>query len=92
MKFKRASIVTKCIVLILLIYIIINLLTVRARIQAANLTCQQLQSQVDEQSAENAALASDIANRDDPETILAIAKERMDLLENGEIVFYDTTN
>ena len=92
MKLKRASIVTKCIVLILLIYVIISLLTVRTKIQAANLACQQLQAQVDEQTAKNAALAADIQNQNDPETVLAIAKERMNLLENGEIVFYDTTN
>ena len=38
---------------------------------------------MDEQAAANAALASDIANKDDPDTVLAIAKERMGLLESG---------
>ena len=91
-KFKRAGIITKIVVLILLIYIATTLLSVRAKIQDANAAYQALQAQVDEQSAENAALASDIANKDDPDTVLAIAKERMGLLESGEIVFYDTTN
>ena len=92
MKFKRASIITKIVVLILLIYIAIPLLSVRSKIQAANAAYQALQAQVDEQAAANAALASDIANKDDPDTVLAIAKERMGLLESGEIIFYDTTN
>lgn len=92
MKFKRAGIITKIVVLILLIYIAITLLSVRSKIQDANAAYQALQAQVDEQSAKNAALASDIANKDDPDTVLAIAKERMGLLESGEIVFYDTTN
>ena len=48
--------------------------------------------EADEQTAENAALASDIENKDDPQTVLDIAKERMRLLEDGEIIFYDTTN
>lgn len=78
--------------LILLIYIAITLLSVRSKIQDANAAYQALQAQVDEQSAKNAALAADIANRDDPDTVLAIAKERMGLLESGEIVFFDTTN
>ena len=39
-----------------------------------------------------ASLAADIANRNDPDTVLAIAKERMRLVESGEIIFYDTTN
>ena len=51
-----------------------------------------LQTQVDEQTATNASLAADIANRNDPDTVLAIAKERMRLVESGEIIFYDTTN
>lgn len=92
MKFKRAGIITKIVVLILLIYIAITLLSVRAKIQDASAAYQALQAQVDEQTAANAALASDIANKDDPDTILAIAKERMGLLESGEIIFYDTTN
>lgn len=92
MKFKNASVITKCIALVLVIYVLISLLSVRTKIQAANKDYRALQSQVDEQTAENAALASDINNKDDPETILEIAKERMGLLENGEIIFYDTTN
>lgn len=92
LKFKRASIITKIVVLILLIYIAITLLSVRSKIQAANGTYQTLQTQVDEQTTKNAALSADIADKDDPNTILAIAKERMGLLESGEIVFYDTTN
>ena len=47
---------------------------------------------MDEQTATNASLAADIANRNDPDTVLAIAKERMRLVESGEIIFYDTTN
>lgn len=70
MKFKRASIITKIVVLILLIYIAITLLSVRSKIQAANAAYQALQAQVDEQAAANAALASDIANKDDPDTVL----------------------
>ena len=92
MKLKNASIITKCIALVLVIYVLISLLTVRSKIQAANKDYRALQAQVDEQTAENAALASDIENKDDPQTVLDIAKERMRLLEDGEIIFYDTTN
>lgn len=92
MKLKNASVITKCIALVLVIYVLISLLTVRSKIQAANKDYRALQAQVDEQTAENAALASDIENKDDPQTVLDIAKERMRLLEDGEIIFYDTTN
>ena len=85
MKFKRAGIITKVVILILVAYLAILLLSVRAQIRGAETNLQTLQTQVDEQTA-------DIANRNDPDTVLAIAKERMRLVESGEIIFYDTTN
>ena len=92
MKFKRAGIITKVVILILVAYLAILLLSVRAQIRGAETNLQTLQTQVDEQTATNASLAAVIANRNDPDTVLAIAKERMRLVESGEIIFYDTTN
>ena len=92
MKFKRAGIITKVVILILVAYLAILLLSVRAQIRGAETNLQTLQTQVDEQTATNASLAADIAHRHDPDTVLAIAKERMRLVESGEIIFYDTTN
>ena len=92
MKFKRAGIITKVVILILVAYLAILLLSVRAQIRGAETNLQTLQTQVDEQTATNASLAADIANLNDPDTVLAIAKERMRLVESGEIIFYDTTN
>lgn len=92
LKFKQAGIITKVVILILLVYMAILLLSVRTQIRSAEADLRALQTQVDEQTATNASLAADIANRNDPDTVLAIAKERMRLVESGEIIFYDTTN
>ena len=92
MKFKRAGTITKFVLLILGVYMAILLLSVRTQIRSAEADLRALQTQVDEQPAANASLAADIANRNDPDTVLAIAKERMRLVESGEIIFYDTTN
>ena len=92
MKFKRAGTITKFVLLILGVYMAILLLSVRTQIRNAEADLRALQTQVDEQTATNASLAADIANRNDPDTVLAIAKERMRLVESGEIIFYDTTN
>ena len=92
MKFKRSSTITKFVLLILGVYMAILLLSVRTQIRNAEADLRALQTQVDEQTATNASLAADIANRNDPDTVLAIAKERMRLVESGEIIFYDTTN
>jgi cell division protein FtsL len=92
LKFKRAGTITKFVLLILGVYMAILLLSVRTQIRSAEADLRALQTQVDEQTAANASLAADIANRNDPDTVLAIAKERMRLVESGEIIFYDTTN
>lgn len=92
MKFKRSGTITKFVLLILGVYMAILLLSVRTQIRNAEADLRVLQTQVDEQTATNASLAADIANRNDPDTVLAIAKERMRLVESGEIIFYDTTN
>ena len=92
MKFKRAGTITKFVLLILGVYMAILLLSVRTQIRSAEADLRALQTQVDVQTAANASLAADIANRNDPDTVLAIAKERMRLVESGEIIFYDTTN
>lgn len=92
MKFKRVGTITKFVLLILGVYMAILLLSVRTQIRSAEADLRALQTQVDEQTATNASLAADIANRNDPDTVLAIAKERMRLVESGEIIFYDTTN
>jgi cell division protein FtsB len=44
------------------------------------------------QNAKNAALEEHIRNSDDKDTVLEIAKEKLGLVEEGEVVFYDTTN
>ena len=92
LKFKRVGTITKFVLLILGVYMAILLLSVRTQIRSAEADLRALQTQVDEQTATNARLAADIANRNDPDTVLAIAKERMRLVESGEIIFYDTTN
>ena len=86
LKFKRSGTITKFVLLILGVYMAILLLSVRTQIRNAEADLRALQT------ATNASLAADIANRNDPDTVLAIAKERMRLVESGEIIFYDTTN
>lgn len=92
MKTTKASFITKTVILILIVYLTITLLNVRGKIQTASADYSTLQAKVVAQEAENAVLEERIKNRDDPETILEIAKEKLGLVEPGEVVFHDTTN
>jgi cell division protein FtsB len=92
MKLKRSGILSKLVVLILLVFTAVTLLNIRSRLQAAEIQLSQYQEAVDQQRETNAALADDIANSGDPDTVLAVAKDKMGLVEEGEVIFYDTTN
>ncbi len=89
-RFTRAGVITKLVVLSLLIVVAISLLNLRGTIQSATAARDALQAKVDEQTQINAALADDIKNSDDPDRVLAVAKERMGLVEDDEVVFYDS--
>ena len=92
MKTTKASLITKSVILILIVYLSITLLNIRGKIQTASENCSILQAQVVAQTAKNAAVEEHIRNSDDPETVLEIAKEKLGLVEEGEVVFHDTTN
>ena len=92
MKTKRTGFLTKLVVLVVLVAISISLLDLRGRLSQAEADRDALQAAVDTQSQYNASLSDDIANSSDPQRTLEIAKERLGLVEQGEVVFYDTTN
>lgn len=92
MKFKRSGFLSKVVVLMLLVFVAVTLLNVQGRIQDAEQQLKTYQAAVDEQQEVNAALEESIANSSDPDTILDVAKDKMGLLESGEVIFYDTTN
>lgn len=92
MKTTKASLITKIVLFILIVYLAITLLNLRSRIQSATEHYNDIQSQVVVQSAKNAVVEEHIRNSDDRETVLEIAKEKLGLVEEGEVVFYDTTN
>lgn len=91
-KTKRASILTKTVILAILIVVSISLLDLRTRLSSAEQARDALQSQVDQQTQYNAELQDDIDNRDDPDVVLEVAKERLGLVNKDEVIFYDTTN
>ena len=92
MKFKRSSFLSKIVVLILLVFVAITLLNVRGEIQTAQGELEQYQAAVDQQREVNATLEENIANSADPDTVLEVAKDKMGLVESGEVIFYDTPN
>lgn len=92
MKFKRAGIATKLLILVLLAVSVIGLLTVRGQLNQAQAQRDLYRSKVQTQQESNTALADAIEHSDDWEYILNIARSKLGLLEVGEIRFVDTAN
>ena len=90
MRVKRASLLTKLVILALLAAAAIALLQLRSKISAAEADLLQAQEQVSAQKQVNADLADAVANSDDPERQSDIARDKLGLVEPGEYVFYFT--
>lgn len=91
MRFKRASWLTKLVVLALLIYMATSLLDLRGQIQATEGQRDALAQQVADQQLKNQELADAIEHSDDPEMLERVAREKGYVKQN-ELLFFDVAN
>ena len=87
MKVKKASLLTKLVVLALLIGSATGLLTMRSQLQNAQADLADAQRQVEEQKQINADLADAVENSGDPDRQADLARDKLALVEPGEYVF-----
>lgn len=89
MKFKRAGVFTKILIVVLLAVAATALLSVKARLDQARADRDALAQMVLAQKEANVALADEIAHCDDPAYLEDIARDKLGLLEPDEFVFAD---
>ena len=92
MKFKRASIFTKIVILALIVYAVISLIGTRECITVAEADRDAYQAEVDALLRENAELEYDIEHAGDDEVIADIARSKLGLVFPGEKILYDVSN
>lgn len=88
MRFKRAGMLTKLLILILLLVGVTTFLNLKGQVAALEDQRAQLELQVNRQKQENQSLAAAIADKDDPDRIADVARDRLGLVKPGEIVFH----
>ena len=81
MRFKRASFLTKIVVLVLLIYLATSLLDLRGQIQSLQGELEGKEQQVADLRQENEEKSYAIENSDNPEVIEEVARENYRQLE-----------
>ncbi|MBQ1280737.1 MAG: septum formation initiator family protein [Oscillospiraceae bacterium] len=92
MKFKKASIFIKIVILALIVYASVTLTSVKGRIETAEADRAALQTKLDIAMREKAELEYDIEHAGDPEIIAEIARTKLGLVMPGEKIFYDVSN
>ena len=92
MRFKKAGFLTKLLILLMVVYAVYNIVSVRSNIVEARQNLTSLTQQVEDARQENAQLGYEIEHKDDPETIEQIARAKLGLVKPGEKIFYDISH
>lgn len=88
MRVARAGLLTKIVILALLIVVAISLLELNSQVEQAQVEKESLARQVAEQTQINTDLAEAIEHSDDLDRIEEVARDRLGLVKQGEIIFY----
>ncbi|MGI5977909.1 MAG: FtsB family cell division protein [Oscillospiraceae bacterium] len=91
MRFKRASLFTKIVIVALVLYAGVTLVSLKVQVTAARQRRDELRSQVSSATQTNAELKYAIDHSTDAETIEDIARDKLGLVKPGEKIFYDVS-
>ena len=92
MKFKKASIFTKLVIAVLMVYAVISLFMVHRQTRQLQDRAATLQQQVSEMTQSNGELQYQIDHSEDDDMIESVAREKLGLVKPGEKIFYDTSD
>ena len=92
MRLRKSSLITKLVILALMVYAVATIMTLQPQINALNAEREKLSAEVADVYQENLELQEDIAAMDTDEAVIEIARERLNLVEDGEMVFIDSGN
>ena len=88
MRLKRASLLTKLVITVLLIYMATSLLDLWGQIQSAQSQREELAVQEEQQRLANQELRDAIENGDAPDTLERVAREK-GYVKQGETLYID---
>lgn len=91
MRFKRSGMISRVIIVGLMVYLSITLLNLRSDLAAAQAMRDQLSGQVTSLRLSNERLRDAIENKDDPEVIESVARDK-GYVKPGETLYIDVAN
>lgn len=90
MKFKKTRLLTKLLLLAVAVYAVVTLVSLRTQILQKQKEAAALEQQVAAAQQEQLELQEDIDKIGTKEGVIKVARERLGMVEDGEIVFYDS--
>ena len=92
MRFKKASLVTKILILVLVAYATVTLVSLQNQLTAKNEEAAVLAASISAAEQENHRLEQAINALGTDEGVEAVARQKLGLVKKNEIVFYDVGN
>ena len=92
MKLIKSSLLVKLVILILVVYATVTLVKLQSRISDKKAEAASLTSSIITAEQENGRLQDAIDGLDTPEGVENVAREKLDMVGEGEIVFYDVSD
>ncbi len=89
MRFKRSSLLTKILILVMVVYATVTLVSLQSQVAVRDAEAETLQNEIDAKKQENLRLEQAIDDLDTQEGIEAVARQKLGMVSRGEIVFYD---
>ena len=92
MRFKRSSLLTKVLILVLEVYATVTLVSLQNQVTAKNAEAAALTNSIEAAKQENLRLEQAIEALDTDEGVIEAAREKLGWVLDGEIVFFDVGN
>ena len=92
MKFVKSSLLVKLVILIVVVYATVTLMSLRRQITAKQAEAAQLTSSITSAEQENSRLNDAIETIDTDAGVEAVAREKLGMVAEGEIVFEDVSD
>ena len=91
MRLLRTSVVTKLIIVAVIVYAAVTVVSLQPKIDALVQERNELAAQADAAVGANDPLRQDIDALGSDESVRQIARERLHLVEDGELIYVDST-
>lgn len=92
MRFKRSSLLTKLLILVLVIYAAVTLVSLQSQVTEKNAQAAALESSIEAAKQDNLRLEQAIASLDTDDGVIDAARQKLGWAAKDEIVFYDIGN